>query len=98
MAMSNVYYRFRHLVAKPSYGDRPARLRMNRIAKPAGAKVDFELMCLAVSAINGCEACVQAHERTALEHGITEEQVHDVVRLAAVVQSAAVAIEASSLT
>ena len=26
-------------------------------------KVDFELFCLAVSAINGCEACVQAHEQ-----------------------------------
>src|ERR1700754_1008708 len=28
MAMNNVYYRFRHVVGKPSYADRPARLRM----------------------------------------------------------------------
>src|SRR5262245_15992520 len=43
MGMNNVYYRFRHRIEKPSYGDRPARLRMNRLVKPAGNKVDFEL-------------------------------------------------------
>ena len=43
MAMNNVYYRFRHLIGKPSYGDQPARLRMNRLVKPAASKVDFEL-------------------------------------------------------
>src|SRR5581483_943112 len=57
MAMNNVFYRFRHMVGKPSYGERPARLRMQRIAKPATNKPDFELFCLAVSAINGCEVC-----------------------------------------
>ena len=54
MAMNNVYYRFRHIIGKPSYEQKPARLRMQRIAKPATNKADFELFCLAVSAINGC--------------------------------------------
>ena len=40
MAMNNVYYRFRHMVGKPSYQTKPARLRMNRIAKPLGSRVD----------------------------------------------------------
>src|SRR6185369_5637904 len=31
MAMNNVYYRFRHLVGKASYNEKPARLRMNRL-------------------------------------------------------------------
>ena len=44
MAMNNVYYRFRHLVEKPSYMQKPARLRMNRIAKPATRKLEFELL------------------------------------------------------
>jgi lipoyl-dependent peroxiredoxin subunit D len=34
MAMNNVYYRFRHMVGKPVYEQKPARLRMNRLAKP----------------------------------------------------------------
>src|SRR5581483_3715968 len=92
MALNNVFYRFRHMVGKPSYGERPARLRMQRIAKPATNKPDFELFCLAVSAINGCEVCIRSHEEAVLNGGLTEEHVHDAVRIAAVVNAAAVAI------
>jgi alkyl hydroperoxide reductase subunit D len=93
MAMNNVYYRFRHMVGKPGYAQRPARLRMQRIAQTLTSKADFELYCLAVSAINGCEACVRAHEQAVVESGLTEEHVHDAVRIAAVVHGAAVALE-----
>jgi len=95
MGMNNVYYRFRHLIGKPGYGEKPARLRMTRIAQPATNKVDFELMCLAVSAINGCEMCMQAHERVVLEGGLSEDQVHDAVRIASVIHGAAVGLEAA---
>ena len=97
MAMNNVYYRFRHMIGKASYGERPARLRMQRIAKPATNKADFELFCLAVSAINGCEMCVRSHEESVLTAGLTEEHVHDAVRIAAVVNAAAVALELPAL-
>lgn len=93
MGMTNVFYRFRHLVGKESYGLLPARLRMNRLARPAGEKLDFELFCLAVSAVNACEACVRAHERVLMEGGITEAQIHDAIRIAATIHGAAVALE-----
>jgi alkyl hydroperoxide reductase subunit D len=93
MAMNNVYYRFRHLVGKPSYSQMPARLRMQRIARPLTNKPDFELFCLAVSAINGCEMCIRSHEEVVLTGGISEEQVHDAIRIAATINAAAVAIE-----
>jgi len=93
MAMNNVYYRFRHMIGKEAYSQKPARLRMNRIAKPAGSKVDFELYCLAVSAINGCEMCMRSHEKVVVDGGVTEDQVHDAVRIAATIQAAAVALE-----
>jgi alkyl hydroperoxide reductase subunit D len=67
---------------------------MQRIAQPATSKLDFELFCLAVSTINGCEACVKAHEKVVVEGGLTEEHVHDAVRIAAVVHAAAVGLEA----
>jgi alkyl hydroperoxide reductase subunit D len=92
MAMNNVYYRFRHMIDKPSYSEKPARLRMNRLVKPATNKLDFELFSLAVSAINGCEICVQAHERAVLP-ALSEDQVHDAIRIAASVHAAAVALE-----
>jgi alkyl hydroperoxide reductase subunit D len=93
MAMNNVYYRFRHLVGKPSYAEKPARLRMNRLVKPATSKTDFELFSLAVSAINGCETCMRSHEAVVIEGGLTEDQVHDAIRLAATINAAAVSLE-----
>jgi alkyl hydroperoxide reductase subunit D len=94
MGMNNILYRFRHMVGKDIYGQMPARLRMNRLSKPASSKADFELFALAVSAINGCEACVQAHERSVLDAGLTEFQIHDAIRIAATIHGAAMALEA----
>ena len=95
MAMNNVYYRFRHVIGKDSYASKPARLRMARLARPATSKVDLELFALAVSAINGCESCVRAHEAVVLEGGLTEDHVHDAIRIAATIHAAAVALEAA---
>jgi alkyl hydroperoxide reductase subunit D len=93
MAMNNVYYRFRHQVGKDSYSTKPARLRMNRLVKPATNKLDFELFSLAASAINGCEMCVRAHEHEVVAGGLTEDAVHDAVRIAATINAAALSSE-----
>lgn len=97
MAMNNVFYRFRHMIDKPSYSEMPARLRMTRLARPSTNKADFELYCLAVSAINGCETCVRAHEASVLAAGLSESHVQDAVRIAATVHAAAISLELSDL-
>jgi len=89
MAMNNVYYRFVHLVANPEYGKMPARLRMNFIAAHGVPKDEFELMSLAVSAMNGCGMCIDSHERILLEHGVKPEAIQAAVRIAAVVKALA---------
>jgi len=66
---------------------------MNWIAKPRGSKIDFELYCLVVSAINGCETCIRSHERVVVEGGLSEDQVHDAIRVAATLQATAIALE-----
>jgi len=93
MAMNNVYYRFRHMVGKAEYSEMPARLRMQRLAQVATNKADFELDCLAVSAVNGCEQCVRSHEEVVLAAGLSSDQVHDAVRIAATLHGVAVALE-----
>ena len=93
MAMNNIFYRFRHIVGNPAYQTMPARLRMNRIAAPKTSKIDFELFCLAVSAVNNCEMCVRTHEKTVLGGGMTVLQVQDAIRIAATIYAAAVAVE-----
>jgi lipoyl-dependent peroxiredoxin subunit D len=93
MGMNNVYYRFVHLVEDAEYGRMPARLRMNVIGSPGIDKLDFELLSLAVSAVNGCGACVVAHERKLREHGVTREAVQSAVRIAATIHAVAGALE-----
>jgi alkyl hydroperoxide reductase subunit D len=91
MGMNNIFYRGRHLIGKESYEKKPARLRMNRIAKPATTRLDFELFCIAASAIKGCEACLKSHEHTVIEGGLTEDHVHDALRIASVINGVALA-------
>jgi alkyl hydroperoxide reductase subunit D len=92
MGMNNVYYRFTHLVGG-EYPTMPAKLRMNVMARPGVDKVDFELWSLAVSAINGCGMCMQAHERVAAEAGLSREQIQAAVRIAAVVHATAATLD-----
>jgi alkyl hydroperoxide reductase subunit D len=93
MGMNNIYYRFLHLVEDPEYKQMPARLRMNVLGNPGIDKLDFELLSLAVSAINGCGTCVAAHERQLRQHGIGREAVQSAVRIAATVHAVASVLE-----
>lgn len=92
MAMNNVYYRFTHLVNDSELSKLPAKLRMNVIGSPGIAKVDFELYSLAVSAINGCGMCMEAHVREVEKAGISKLGIQSSVRIAAVINAAAQAI------
>lgn len=89
MAMTNVYYRFVHLVNDPDYGHMPTRLRMSVIGDPGIARTDFELYCLGVSAVNGCAYCVESHARKVTAEGVSKEGVQSVARIAAVIFAAA---------
>lgn len=93
MGMNNVYYRFVHLVSDAEFKKMPAKLRMNIIGKPGVPKVDFELMSLAVSAINGCGMCIDAHVKEVLEGGITRDGVQSTIRIAAIINAAAQALD-----
>jgi alkyl hydroperoxide reductase subunit D len=95
MGMNNVYYRFLHLVEDPEYAQLPARLRMNVIGSPGIDKVDFELLSLAVSAINGCGTCVASHERQLRKHDFSREAVQSAVRIAATVHAVARVLESA---
>jgi alkyl hydroperoxide reductase subunit D len=93
MAMSNGYYRFTHLAQNKEYETLRAGLRMNVMANPGIDKLSFELCALAVSAINGCGACVDSHEKVLRAHGVTAQGVQSAVRIAAVIHAVAVTSE-----
>lgn len=85
LASNNVFYRFRHFTQKEKYTQIPARIRMQIMMKPVTGKEFFELLSLAVSAVNGCEMCVNAHEDSLIKMGTTEERIFDAVRIASLV-------------
>ena len=66
---------------------------MSVIGNPGIDKLDFELLSLAVSAINGCGTCVASHERQLRQHGFEREAVQSAVRIAATVHAVARVLE-----
>ncbi|WP_109261492.1 carboxymuconolactone decarboxylase family protein [Hyphobacterium indicum] len=96
MGMNNVYYRFVHLSSAKDYKTLPAKLRMNVIANPGVDKADFELWSLAVSAINGCGACIDSHEAELRRHGVSAEQIQTAVRIASTLNAIAAVLKAES--
>ncbi|KRD30197.1 alkyl hydroperoxide reductase [Lysobacter sp. Root916] len=93
MAMNNIYYRATHLIQNQEYGQLRAGLRMNIMANPGIDKMSFELASLAVSAINGCGACMDSHERVLRKHEISALGVQSALKIGAVVHAVAVTLE-----
>lgn len=89
MAMNNIYYRFVHLMSDDQYQKMPAKLRMNIIANPGIDKVDFELACLAVSAINGCGLCMDSHAKTLEKNHVSPQDIQMTAKIAAVINGLA---------
>lgn len=87
MAMNNIYYRFVHLSSNEAYATMSAGLRMQAMANPGVDKSDFELWSLAVSALNGCGMCIDAHERQLRQHNVSQETIQAVVKIAAIMNA-----------
>ena len=95
MGMNNIYYRFQHLAENKKYGTMPARLRMNVIRTHGIEAVDFELFCIAASAINGCGGCIDSHEKVVREKGTGEDVILGCVRIASVIHALATVFDAA---
>jgi alkyl hydroperoxide reductase subunit D len=93
MGMNNIYYRFIHLVAEKEYGKMPASLRMNGLRSHGAKQSDFELWSLAVSAINGCGACIDSHEKAVAKEGVSRTVIQQSVRIASVIHAIAVVLD-----
>jgi alkyl hydroperoxide reductase subunit D len=70
---------------------------MNIIRTHGIDPLDFELWCAAVSAINGCAACVDSHEKVVREKGMSENTVLSAIRLASVIHGIATVLDAENV-
>lgn len=87
MSMNNVYYRFAHVIGDQEIEKMPAQLRMNIIGNPGCDKLDFECWSLAVSILNNCQKCIQAHAAGLTKGGMSKKQIQEIGRIAAVVKA-----------
>ena len=94
LAVNNVFYRFKHFIRETNekYQSMPAGIKMNVMMNPILGKEFFELISLAVSAVNGCQSCVNSHEESVRKYGSSEARVYDSIRLAAIVRGLCVAL------
>lgn len=90
MAQNNVWYPYVEMADDEQLKGLPAQLRMNAIATHGGTtKARFEAYSLAASIVGKCHFCVKAHYETLKKEGYTVEQLRDIGRIAAVMNSAA---------
>ena len=89
MAMNNIYYRFTHISEDKEYSQMPTGLRMRGIIDHGIDKTDFEIFCLAVSIINGCAICIDAHANQLIKFGLSKAQIQMIAKIAAVINSGA---------
>jgi len=90
MAMTNVWYPYVEMVDDENLRGLPAQIRMNAIASHGGTtKERFESYSLAASIVGKCHFCVKAHYEGLKKMGYTVEQLRDIGRIAAVINSVA---------
>jgi alkyl hydroperoxide reductase subunit D len=90
MAQNNVWYPYVEMANDASLTGLPAQLRMNAIATHGGTtKTNFEAFSLAASIVGKCHFCVKAHYETLKAEGYTVENLRDIGRIAAVMNSVA---------
>jgi alkyl hydroperoxide reductase subunit D len=93
MGMNTVYFRFRHIMHSDAYTQMAFNLRMTRMKQVATDQTHFELYSIGPAALAGCELCLKAHEAAVKKGGLREENVHDAVRIASVLNGVAVSLE-----
>ncbi len=93
MGMNTVYFRFQHLMNDAEYKKLPVNLRMTRMKQVATSETLFELFSVGPAALAGCELCLKTHETAVLKGGMSRTQFHDAVRIAAVLNGLAVALD-----
>ncbi len=92
MAQNNVYYRTMGLLKDEEYFKLSAGLKMNVVQKPPVEKDIFEYFCMAVSAVNSCKGCLNAHHQGLMKLGWNHQQIQSGIRIASIIVACAQAL------
>lgn len=92
VALQGVYERLARMDEHNEYAGLPVRLDTSAADDPPIDMTLFELCCLAVMAVTGPVASMRDYEIALRHRGVTKQTIQDVVRVAAIMNSASVAI------
>ena len=96
MGMNNVWYPYLEMANDEDLKKQRPELRMNAYATHGGVdKKRFELFALVASIVGKCDFCVASHYKMLKENGLSPQQLRDAGHIAAVINAAAQAIDAS---
>jgi alkyl hydroperoxide reductase subunit D len=82
----NGYYRFRDQIPaeeRPVFEAFRAPFNANSLLKSGLSPFEIEAICVAVSSVNSCDACVSGHLNKARDLGMTNEQADELIRASA---------------
>ncbi|WP_405612926.1 carboxymuconolactone decarboxylase family protein [Streptomyces sp. NBC_01511] len=97
MAVNNVFHRTRHLLSDPAYGELRTGLRMTALGHPGVERADVEFWSFAVSAVNACGLCLDAHERALRRLEVDRETIQEGIKIAAVIQAVGTTLDAETV-
>ncbi len=96
LAMNTVYYSAVNLLNNHDYRAEPPKLSMRALNYAGVDRIDFELWCLAVSAVNECGACLNAHETDLHKRNVSLERIQAALRIAAVIGAVSAVLRAEA--
>ena len=89
MAMNNTYYHFiKDIESDDDLGAKESGLRMESVTNPAINQTEFDMYCLAVSILHGCNYCCNVHSRKLRAKGVTDGMIGDIARIVSVLKAA----------
>jgi alkyl hydroperoxide reductase subunit D len=93
MAMNNVWYPYVEMAGDAALRQQRPEPRMQAYASHGGvARARFESFALAASIVGKCAHCVRSHHAQLKAEGMSETQLRDIGRVAAVVHAAALVL------
>lgn len=95
IAQNNVWCHYVEMADDVDLKRLPDQLKMNSISSHGGTtRLNFESYSLISSIIGKCHLCVKAHYETLKQEGLSVEQLRDIGRIAAVINSVAMVLNA----
>lgn len=79
----NTYYKFRHLAPEGEFDSYKGTFNANSFMKTSLSMAMTELINIAVSNLNDCNACVSGHLQKARQYEVTNDQVDEAIKAAA---------------